>query len=176
MTTEELARAVTTAAADELGGALTRICHCVGQLNDEQVWRRAHPSLNSIGNLLLHLTGNLRQWIVNGLQGAPDFRNRPAEFAEQGPIPRAELLDQLTRTVAEAQTVLRSLSAEQLTSPRRIQGFDLTGVVAIFDSVPHFRGHTQEIIRITRELLGDRYQYFWQPSTPEEGAPHQPEA
>jgi hypothetical protein len=171
MTTEELARAVTTAAAGELESALTRICHCVGQLDDEQVWRRARPSLNSVGNLLLHLAGNLRQWIVNGLQGTPDVRNRPGEFAEEGPIPRADLLDQLARTVAEAQAVLKSLSAEQLTSPRRIQGFELTGIVAIFDSVPHFRGHTQEIIRITRELLGDSYRFAWQPSTPEEGAP-----
>lgn len=171
MTTEELTRAFTTAAAGELESALTRIRHCVDQLSDDQVWQRPHPLLNSIGNLLLHLAGNLRQWIVNGLQGTPDARNRPAEFAEQGPISRSDLLDRLTRTVGEAQTVLKSLSVGQLTAPRRIQGFELTGIGAIFDSVPHFRGHTQEIIHITRAILGDGYRFAWQPSTPEEGAP-----
>jgi hypothetical protein len=90
MTADELAAVVGTAAAHELDSALNRIKHCLGQLDNEQVWRRSQPSLNSIGNLILHLCGNLRQWIVAGVGGASDLRHRPAEFAERGPIPKEE--------------------------------------------------------------------------------------
>ena len=88
MTADELAVVVGAAAAHELDSALLRIKHCLGQLTDDQVWRRSQPSLNSIGNLILHLCGNLRQWIVAGLGGAPDERNRPAEFSERGVVPK----------------------------------------------------------------------------------------
>ena len=95
MTADELAAAVGAAAAHELDSALGRIKHCLGQLNEQQVWHRSQPGLNSIGNLVLHLCGNLRQWVVAGLGGAPDVRNRPAEFAEAGPVPKNELVRNL---------------------------------------------------------------------------------
>jgi hypothetical protein len=171
MTADELAAALGTAAAQELESALTRIEHCLGQLNDEQVWRRPHPSLNSIGNLVLHLCGNLRQWAVAGLGGAADLRNRPAEFAERGPIPKEELMRRLDAVVAEAKRILSGVNARQLVDDRRIQGFDVTGAAAIFDSVPHFRGHTQEIVHMTRSYLGDAYKFAWAPTSSEEGAP-----
>lgn len=171
MTADELATAVGAAAAHELNSALDRIKHCLGQLTDEQVWHRSQPSLNSIGNLILHLCGNLRQWIVAGIGETPDLRNRPAEFAERGPISKEELMRSLEAGVEEAKLVLLDVDARQLAEVHRIQGFDVTGVSAIFDSVPHFRGHTQEIIYMTRLQLGDVYQFAWTPTTPEQGAP-----
>lgn len=102
MTADELAAAVGAAAAHALDSALERIKHCLGQLTDGQVWHRSQPGLNSIGNLTLHLCGNLRQWVVAGLGGAPDVRNRPAEFAERGPVPKDELLRNLEAVVGEA--------------------------------------------------------------------------
>jgi hypothetical protein len=173
MTSDELAAAVGAAAAHELSSARNRIEHCVNQLTDEQVWRRSQPRLNSIGNLLLHLCGNLQQWIVVGLGGGVDERDRPAEFAERGPIPRAELLRQLQMVVKEAIRALERVDARALLDTRRIQGFDVTGVSTIFSSVPHFRGHTQEIIHMTRLQLGDAYTFAWTPITPEQGTPAQ---
>src|SRR5207248_5165333 len=111
--------------------------------------------LNSIGNLILHLCGNLRQWIVAGLGEAADGWDRPAEFSERGPIPKEELLRRLEDVVDEARAVLARQTARQLLEARRIQDFDVTGLAAIFDSVPHFRGHTQEVVSITRLQLGD---------------------
>jgi hypothetical protein len=174
MTPDELSAIVGTAAAHELDSALKRIKHCLGQLNDEQVWLRSLPNLNSIGNLILHLCGNLRQWILAGIGGASDVRNRSAEFAERGRIPKEELVRRLEAVVEAAKGILARVDARQLADVRRIQGFDVTGLAAIFDSVPHFRGHTQEIIHMTRLQLGEAYKFAWTPTTPEEGAPASP--
>ena len=136
MTADELATAVGTEAANELASALARIKHCLGQLSDEQVWCRSHPSLSRAGNFVLGLCGNLRQWIVAGLGGAADVRDRPAEFAERGPIPMDELLRRLEAVVDESRSVLARQTPRHLLEARRIQGFDVTGLNAIFDSVP----------------------------------------
>jgi hypothetical protein len=170
VTADALADAVTTEAATELTEAHDRIKHCLGQLNDGQVWWRSNPSLNSIGNLILHLCGNVRQWIIAGLGGAADIRDRLAEFAERGPIPKDELLRNLDAVVTEAKEVLGRLTARQLVELRRIQGFKVTGLGTIFSSIPHFRGHTQEIIHLTRLQLGDAYRFAWKPTSPEQGA------
>jgi hypothetical protein len=170
MNGDELAAALGTAAVQELTSALARIKHCLSQLTDAQVWSRPAPGLNSIGNLLLHLCGNLRQWVVVGLSGGVDERNRPAEFSEPGPIAKVELLRRLQAVVEEAKAVLTRQTADGLLAERRIQGHDVTGLAALFDSVPHFRGHTQEIVHMTRVQLGASYQFAWTPRTPEEGA------
>jgi hypothetical protein len=171
MTADQLAAAVGREAGNELTSALGRIKHCLGQLTDEQVWWRSRPSLNSIGNLILHLCGNVQQWIVAGLGGTKDIRDRPAEFAERRPIPKKELLHRLETVVGEAKQVLAGVNAGQLTQVRRIQGYEETGLAAIFSCIPHFRGHTQEIISMTRLELGDAYRFAWSPTTPEQGAP-----
>lgn len=170
-TATDLANAVNRSAAERLTKAGERIKHCVGQLSDEQVWWRPTDGMNSIGNLILHLCGNLRQWIVAGIGGADDVRHRPREFSERGPIVRAELLRRLDDVVAEARETLEKASAQELLRQRSIQGFQVSGLEAIFDSVPHFVGHVQEIVHMTRTLLRDRYQFAWTPTTPEQGAP-----
>jgi hypothetical protein len=167
---QQLASAIGEAFGKELGDALSRIRHCLGQLTDEQVWWRPAEGMNSIGNLLLHLTGNVRQWLVAGLTGATDFRDRPAEFTARGSLPKTELLTRLETAVHEAQTALTARTTGEWLRPRRIQGFEETGLSAAVNSVSHFRGHTQEIVHMTRTLLGDRYQFAWVPATPEQGA------
>lgn len=147
-----------------------RVEHCVKQLSDEQLWHRATPSLNSIANLLLHLTGNVRQWLITGILQQEDHRSRPEEFAASDGQPTSELMSQLRKTVKEADEVIANLTEEQLTEARRIQGFEVTVFGAMYDSISHFAGHAQEIIYMTRSLLGDDYEFIWKPSTPEEGA------
>ena len=92
-------------------------------------------------------------------------------IAENGPIPTGELFARLEATVADAEAAMATASAAELLRNRRIQGFDVTGIQAIFESVAHFRGHTQEIIHLTRLQLGDAYQFKFIPTTPEQGAP-----
>jgi hypothetical protein len=147
---------------------LRKIEHCVHQLNEEQVWWRPRPEMNSIGNLLLHLAGNLGQWIVSGIAGARDIRNRPEEFADRSELPKNNILSMLRSAVREADGVMEKLPTEKLTAARRIQGFDTTVLAAIFDTVAHFRGHCQEIIHQTRQILGDKYKFDFVPQGPEQ--------
>ena len=142
---------------------LTKIRLAVSVLDDDIIWARPNESSNSIGNLMLHLAGNVRQWIVSGVGGAPDVRDRPREFAEQSGAPAAQLLDDLRAAVREADAVLGRLTAAQLVEPRRIQGFETNVLAAVFNVVAHFQGHTQEIIHITRARLGDAYRFDFVP-------------
>ena len=157
-------------ARSHLAAKIGRIEHCVGQLDDGQVWWRPHDSMNSIGNVLLHLCGNMRQWLISGVGGVPDTRDRPAEFAERVPVPKDELMRRLVAVAAEADAALAALVESRLPEPRRIQGFDETVLSAIWGSLEHLSGHAQEIVYVTRMLLGDRYRFAWTPTTPEQGA------
>ncbi len=169
MDTNALATAIATETDRRLAASVAKIRHCIDQLSDDQLWWRPTESMNSIGNLILHLSGNLRQWIVAGVGGAIDKRNRPEEFSERGPIARDDLLALLDLAVNDSREALDGITAESLLRPLRIQGFELTALGAIFDSIPHFGGHTQEIVNLTRQQLGDSYRFEWTPSTAEEG-------
>jgi hypothetical protein len=173
-TASEVNSAALREASQSLEESLDVIRHCLNQLSLEQIWWRPTEAMNSIGNLILHLAGNLRQWIVCGIGGAADNRNRPAEFAQREPIPKEELLDRLEMTVADAQAALLSAAPETMLSTRRTQGFDLTGWGVLFHTVPHFKGHTQEIVSLTRQQLGDAYRFRWQPESVAQGAPAAP--
>ena len=115
--------------------------------------------MNSIGNLVLHLTGNVRQFIVSGVGGAPDHRDRPAEFAARETASGDELLGEVVLAVKQAREAILAASSETLCGPIPVMKFDYTGIQAVVRSVAHFRGHTQEIIHLTRTILGDKYQF-----------------
>src|SRR5689334_13641417 len=129
---------------------LPRIVDCLGELSDEEIWRRPNEASNSIGNLVLHVCGNMRQWIICGLGGAPDIRERDKEFAERGPIARRELREELQQTVRQACAVLARLHPDELTRRRRIQGFDVTGYEAAAHMIEHVAYHAGQIIYVTK--------------------------
>jgi hypothetical protein len=167
---QRLAEAYLGQAKRQAAESLANIKHCLDQLTDEQVWWRPHESGNSIANIVLHLCGNLQQWIASGVGGAPDARDRPREFSQRELIPKKELLRRLEEAIDEATAVLDGVAARQLLDGRRIQGFDETVLSAIFVCVSHMRGHAQEVVYVTRFQLGDGYVFRWTPTTPEEGA------
>ncbi len=171
---ESIGQTYLAQARHRLAACHERIQHCLGQLDDLQVWWRPRVEMNSAANLILHLCGNLRQWIVSALTDTPDVRDRPAEFTEQGPIPRGELLRRLNEVVAEADAALAAIPEVKLLEPHRIQGFDETILSAIFSSISHLAGHTQEIVHLTRLQLGEAYRFAWVPATAEQGAPLDP--
>lgn len=152
-----------------LAKGLYKIKHCLAQLDDRQVWHRPRPDMNSIANILLHLCGNLRQWIIAGAGGSPDVRNRPAEFADRSMRPKAELFAELERVIAQCDEVLAHLEPGSLLQIRRVQGYELQMLAAIFDAVSHLQGHVQEIIHMTRALKGDGYRFDFIPKGKEQG-------
>jgi uncharacterized damage-inducible protein DinB len=129
---------------------LPRIVECLQQLSEEEIWWRPNSASNSAGNLVLHLCGNVRQWIISGLGGAEDKRERDREFAERGPIPRQALVTQLRRTVRDACRVIARLSEDSLSRKHEIQGYQVTGLDAAFRVTEHFGYHTGQIIYITK--------------------------
>jgi uncharacterized damage-inducible protein DinB len=137
-----------------------RIEVCVGKLTPEQVWGRGAENQNAVGNLLLHLSGNVRQWILAGIGGEKNIRIRSQEFSERRRIDPAELVARLKATVEEAEEVMRRLSADQLMERITVQGYDVTKMEAIFHVVEHFAGHTFQIIFATKLLTGEDLGFY----------------
>jgi uncharacterized damage-inducible protein DinB len=145
-----------------------KISRAIDPLSDPQVWQRPNEESNSIGNLMLHLAGNARQWIVVGIGGATDVRDRPREFAERNMIGKAELLALLRTTIEEADAVLagieRELAAassdEALRRVRAPQGFDQTVLDAICHVVQHFSYHTGQIVFIAKMLAAGQIRFY----------------
>src|ERR1044072_7410062 len=134
---------------------LPRIERCLEKLSDEEIWWRSADESNSIGNLLLHLSGNVRQWIVSGVGSQPDTRVRQQEFAERGQGTRAELLSRLKETLREADAGLSALAPAQLLEARHIQGDEVTVLEAVYHVVEHFSMHTGQIILLTKMLKAE---------------------
>lgn len=133
---------------------LPRLAGCLRELSIDQIWWRPNPASNSVGNLALHLEGNVRQWIISGLGGAPDTRQRDLEFQQRGPLPRRLLLARLRMTVGQACRVLGKLSAHNVSREFAIQGFRVTGLEAVFHVAEHFSHHAGQIILATKMLTG----------------------
>jgi uncharacterized damage-inducible protein DinB len=125
------------------------------RLPDDDLWWRPNPASNSAGNLVLHLAGNVRQWIVHGLGGAPDTRRRAEEFAAAGTSDRAGVLSALDAALNDADDVLRTLDPATLPHDRTIQGLRVTGLQALYHVVEHFSMHTGQILWLVK-LRTDR--------------------
>jgi len=139
---------------------LPKIERCLDQLSDEQIWWRPNEQSNSIGNLLLHLSGNARQWIVSGLGGEVDKRNRDSEFAEREGIPGAELLQLLKRTLTDVDDTLAAFDRSRLLELREIQKSEVSALEAVFHVTEHFSMHTGQIILLTKMLAGRDLQFY----------------
>jgi uncharacterized damage-inducible protein DinB len=149
-----LAERLAELSADYLASFLRRIEDAVAPLSEDQVWWRANPATNSIGNLLLHLQGNLSQWVLAGLGGRPYERHRSQEFAARGTAAKAELLAGLREVVAGCQEVVRGLSRAGLAEVRRIQGYESDGWNTVLHVTEHMSYHTGQIVHVAKELLG----------------------
>ena len=158
--TDTLHQEFVRCSAERLRLSSGRVESCLGKLNDEQIWARGSENANAIGNLVLHLCGNVRQWIVSGVGGAPDLRQRDQEFAARGGVAVSELVERLRGTVDEAAAVLERVTAERLMEPLVIQGYHATGMAAIYHVVEHFSGHTGQIIFATKLLTGEDLGFY----------------
>jgi uncharacterized damage-inducible protein DinB len=146
--------------ADKLEQLHGRIQDCLGRLTPEQIWTRNSENENAVGNLVLHLSGNVRQWIGSGVAGLPDNRHRDAEFDARGGMAPAELAELLKMRAAEAAAIIREVPASRLTERITPQGHDVTVLEAIAHVVEHFSQHTGQIILLTKILTGADLAYY----------------
>lgn len=129
-----------------------RLRSAVESLNEQQVWSRANNASNSVGNLLLHLDGDVRQWLVWPFKQVDGFRDRAAEFSARGIAPGPRLLNQLGATLQEASDVLQTLTNAELAATYTIDGHTVTGLDAVYHVVEHFGVHYGQVLYITKML------------------------
>jgi uncharacterized damage-inducible protein DinB len=146
--------------AKKLRQLASRIETCLEKLTEEQIWARGSEHENAVGNLVLHLCGNVRQWIVGGVGGEPDRRNRDAEFAARATVPSPELEERLGAVVEEALAVLATVTKERLAERIVVQKYDVSVLEAIYHVVEHFSMHTGQIIFATKMLTSEDLGFY----------------
>ena len=139
---------------------LPKIRTAVEQMSEEDVWWKPNPASNSIGNLLLHLSGNLGQWVVASLGDRPDRRQRDLEFDPTEQPPREELLARLESAVNNADQVIAALTADDLERRHRIQAREVSGFEAVYHAVEHFSMHTGQILYIAKLRTGADLRFY----------------
>jgi uncharacterized damage-inducible protein DinB len=137
-----------------------RLHACVERLKDDQVWWRPNESSNSVGNLVLHLNGNVRQWLVAAFAALPDSRDRNAEFAAEGGMSVVQLLETLDETMRLAQETLERLTAAELSERYDIQGYNVSGLEAVYQVVEHFGLHYGQIVYVTKWLCDEDLGFY----------------
>jgi uncharacterized damage-inducible protein DinB len=137
-----------------------RLRSAVESLNEQQLWSRANHASNSVGNLLLHLDGDVRQWLVWPFKRIDGIRDRSAEFAARGIAPGPQLLNQLGATLQEASDVLQMLTNAELAATYSIDGHTVTGLDAVYHVVEHFGVHYGQVLYITKMLRAVNLRFY----------------
>lgn len=152
--------------AEKLDQLRRRIHDCVDRLSGDQIWLRHSENENSVGNLVLHLSGNVRQWIGHAVAGQPDQRDRDSEFAARGGLDKTALLARLDEAVDAAVATIGKLPPARLEQQVTVQKYNVTILEAIYHVVEHFAQHTAQIIFATKLLSGEDLGYYKHLSQP----------
>ena len=139
---------------------IPRIIKCLSLLKDEEIWYRPNLESNSIGNLVLHIEGNARQWLISGLGGAKDQRNRKIEFEEKGPLPKIQLIEKLNLLYRDIEFILNKIDLKNLITLRRVQVFDETGLAILIHAIEHFSYHTGQIAYATKMITNSQLGFY----------------
>jgi len=134
---------------DENSQKLTR---CIAEFNEAEIWKRPSQNSNSVGNIILHLCGNIRQYAVSSLGGKEDIRERDKEFSAEGGYSKTELSEKFIDVVNEAKNIIQNISADELLRKRQVQGFTQSGIGIIVHVTEHLSYHTGQIIFWTKIL------------------------
>lgn len=136
----------------KLGEVVKTMTLCLERLTEEQIWHRGGAHENSVGNLVLHLCGNLQQWVIHGIGGKPDVRMRDAEFQTQGGIGRVELVARFNGTVSQAREVIRSMPEGRLLEIIKPQFGEVPVLEAIYRIVGHAQEHLGQVILLVKQM------------------------
>lgn len=143
-----------------MGESIPRIQKCLNLLSEEEVWHRPNENIVSVGNLILHLCGNARQWILSGVGEQIDHRERNAEFEERGPIAKNQLIEQMDQVGGAIRNVLQNLEPEILLEKRSVQAFEESVLSMLVHVIEHFSYHTGQITFLTKSLKNVNTKYY----------------
>ena len=129
-----------------------RIIKCLGEIEEKEIWKSPNDNSNSIGNLILHLCGNMRQYAISALNEIKDTREREREFSTKKGYTGSELLNELANTISEAVGTIKNMDENRLTKIYSVQGFNLSGIGIIIHVTEHFSYHTGQIAFWTKQI------------------------
>lgn len=136
-----------------LNESFRMINKCFDQLSEEEIWKRPNASANSIGTLIIHVCGNITQYVISSLGNREDKRNRDNEFATHSGFSKAELLAKLENTLQQAKEVIIHASEAELVKMHSVQGFNLPGLGNVIHIVEHLSYHTGQIALLTKLMI-----------------------
>ncbi len=160
MSTQNLHEEITQVAIRHFKENTDKIMHCLDQLTEEEIWKRPNEASNSVGNQILHLCGNIRQYAVASLGRKEDIRERDSEFSAKDGFTKEELSEKLSETVQMAIATFEQVPEEELLRTRNVQGYHYTGIAVIMHVVEHYSYHTGQIAFWTK-LLRDKSLGFY---------------
>lgn len=143
-----------------LDEGIPRIKKCLSKLDETEIWYRPNAETVSIGNLCLHLCGNVRQWLVSGIGGKPDTRNRPLEFSEKGPLPTDYLIEELTKLEQEIKESLEGMKLEDLMKKRSVQIYEEAPLNILIHVIEHFSYHVGQITYAVKSRKNVDMEYY----------------
>ena len=138
--------------AYRIGLNYPRIKTCIDMLSDTELWLRSNSSSNSIGNLVLHLCGNMTQYIVSALGNNEDNRDRDSEFSAKDGFTAAELLEKMKEVNDRCIKIISALDDKQLTADYEVQGYTMSGIAIVIHVTEHYSYHTGQIVFLTKSL------------------------
>lgn len=137
-----------------------RVLKCLDMLTEEQIWYRPGPESNSVGNMVLHLAGNLTQWVMDGIGGIIFKRSRQAEFDASRTKTKTELIELVNRLKNELTPIIQNISTAELLRVRPVQVFEENGMSILVHVTEHFSYHTGQIAFVTKWITGQQTNFY----------------
>jgi uncharacterized damage-inducible protein DinB len=158
--TEELVKEFITESVSRINENTAKIARCMNELEEAEIWMRPNDASNSVGNLILHLCGNITQYIISSLGEIEDKRERDKEFSAKGGFSKSDLIHNLNTTVEKAVATIQSMDANGLIRKRRVQGFEISGMGNVIHVTEHYSYHTGQIIFWTKILKSKDLEFY----------------
>jgi uncharacterized damage-inducible protein DinB len=133
---------------------------CLDELEESEIWKRPNQNSNSVGNIILHLCGNIRQYAISSLGHSKDVRERDKEFLADGGYSKTDLLHKFLSTVEDAKNIMQNISVEELLRKRQVQGYTHSGIGIVIHVTEHLSYHTGQIIFWTKLLKNKDLEFY----------------
>jgi uncharacterized damage-inducible protein DinB len=157
---EEFIKEFIAQAIHRIDENIPKLIKCIGELEESEIWKRPNQNSNSVGNIILHLCGNIRQYAISSLGHSKDVREREKEFLADGGYSKPDLLQKFLSTIEEAKNIIQNISVEELLRRRQVQGYTHSGIGIVIHVTEHLSYHTGQIIFWTKLLKNKDLEFY----------------